>query len=96
LFSQMLGDIAGLVGRKAARVKLPWRALVPVAYAAEAMAGLTGREPFATLDGVRMAKYQMFFGSAKAERELGYTARPYVEGIEDAVRWFHDAGHLKR
>ena len=34
LFSQMLRDIAGLVGRRAARVRLPWRALIPVAYVA--------------------------------------------------------------
>ena len=27
-----------------------------------------------TLDGLRMAKHQMFFTSAKAERELGYAA----------------------
>ncbi len=94
LFSQMLGDIAGLVGRHAARVRLPWRALMPVAFVAEAVANITGREPFATLDGVRMAKYRMFFASTKAERELGYRSRPYVEGIEDAVRWFRDAGHL--
>ncbi len=94
LFSQMLGDIAGLVGRRAARVRLPWRALMPVAFVAEAVANITGREPFATLDGVRMAKYRMFFASTKAERELGYRSRPYVEGIKDAVRWFRDAGHL--
>ena len=94
LFSQMLGDIAGLVGRRAARVRLPWRALMPVAFVAEAVANITGREPFATLDGVRMAKYRMFFASTKAERELGYRSRPYVAGIEDAVRWFRDAGHL--
>jgi dihydroflavonol-4-reductase len=95
MFSQMLGDIAGLVGRRAARVRLPWRALLPVAFAAEALARVTGREPFATLDGVRMAKYRMFFASDKAERELGYQARPYREGIEAAIRWFRDAGYLK-
>jgi dihydroflavonol-4-reductase len=94
LFSQMLRDIAVLVGRRAARVRLPWRALIPVAYVAEAMANVTGREPFATLDGVHMAKYRMFFSSTKAEQELGYRSRPYVEGIEDAVRWFLDAGYL--
>ena len=94
LFSQMLRDIAGLVGRRAARVRLPWRALIPVAFVAEAVANVTGREPFATLDGVRMAKYRMFFASTKAEQELGYRSRPYVEGIEGAVRWFRDAGYL--
>jgi dihydroflavonol-4-reductase len=58
------------------------------------MANVTGREPFATMDGVRMAKYRMFFESGKAERELEYRSRPYVEGIEDAVRWFRDGGYL--
>ena len=94
LFSQMLRDIAGLVGRRAARVRLPWRALIPVAYVAEAVANVTGREPFATLDGVYMAKYRMFFASTKAEQELGYRSRRYTEGIDDAVRWFRDAGYL--
>jgi dihydroflavonol-4-reductase len=94
LFSQMLRDIAGLVGRRAARVRLPWRALIPVAFVAEAVANVTGREPFATLDGVYMAKYRMFFASTKAEQELGYRSRRYNEGIDDAVRWFRDAGYL--
>ena len=95
LFSQMLADIAGLAGRRAPRVRLPWQAVIPFAFAAEAKASITGREPFATLDGVRMAKYRMFFDSAKAETDLGFRARPYREGIEDAVRWFQDAGYLR-
>jgi len=45
LFSQMLADIAGLVGGRPPRIRLPWRALIPVAFAAEAVANLTGREP---------------------------------------------------
>jgi dihydroflavonol-4-reductase len=94
LFSQMLRDIAGLVGRRAAWVRLPWRVLIPVAFVAEAMANITGREPFATRDGVRMAKHRMFFGSTKAERELGYRSRLYTEGIDDAVRWFRNSGYL--
>jgi len=94
LFSQMLRDIAGLVGRRPARVRLPWRVLIPVAFVAEAMANITGREPFATRDGVRMAKHRMFFESTKAERELGYRSRLYTEGINDAVRWFYNSGYL--
>jgi len=59
------------------------------------VARFTGREPFATVDALRMAKYRMFFSSAKARRELGYTARPYAEALEDAVAWFRDAGMIK-
>jgi len=94
LFSQMLADIAALVGRRAPRVRLPWQALVPVAFAAEAVANITGREPFATLNGVYMARHRMFFASTKAEQALAYRSRPYFEGIEDAVRWFRDRGYL--
>jgi dihydroflavonol-4-reductase len=94
LFSQMLRDIAALVGRRAARVRLPWRALIPVAFVAEAMAHITGREPFATRDGVHMSRHRMFFASTKAERELGYRSRLYTEGIGDAVRWFRNSGYL--
>ena len=81
LFSQMLKDIAGIVGRQAPWMKLPWCALVPVALVAEGMAAITGREPFATLDGLYMARDRMFFTSTKAERELSYHFRPYIQGI---------------
>jgi dihydroflavonol-4-reductase len=37
----------------------------------------------------------MFFTSAKAERELGYRARPYVEGLRDAIAWFREAGYVR-
>jgi dihydroflavonol-4-reductase len=94
LFSQILADIARLLGRRPPWVRLPWQALVPVAFAAEAVARFTGREPFATRNGVYMARYRMFFTSAKAEQALAYRARPYIQAIEDALRWFRDHGYL--
>jgi dihydroflavonol-4-reductase len=93
-FAAMLADIARLMGRKPPRFRIPRTAAMPVAYAAEALALVTGREPFATVVGIRMAKHHMFFTSAKAERALGFRARPYLQGIEDAVRWFGEAGYL--
>jgi dihydroflavonol-4-reductase len=93
-FADMLAEIARLVGRKPPRLRIPRVAALPVAYAAEAMAWFSGREPFATVDGIRMAKHHMFFTAAKAERELGYRPRPYLRGLEDAVRWFGEHGYL--
>ena len=90
----MLTDIAVLSGRRAPTVKLPRGPLFPLAFAAEAMARLTGKEPFLTADALRMSRYQMYFSSAKAERELGYTARPYREGLKDAHAWFAANGYL--
>ncbi len=94
-FAQMLADIAALAGRRPPRWRLPWYATLPVACVAEAAAYVTGREPLATLDGVRLSRYRMFFSAAKAERDLGFRARPYQEALSDAVRWFDDAGYLK-
>src|SRR5579884_2161805 len=54
----------------------------------------SGREPFITRDGVRMARKKMYFTSAKAARELGYRARPAREAIADAVAWFKANGYL--
>ncbi|HVU21528.1 MAG TPA: hopanoid-associated sugar epimerase [Rhizomicrobium sp.] len=93
--AQMLAVIAGLSNRKPPRINLPRGPLYPLAYAAEAFASLTGREPFVTVDALNMSKYHMFFSSAKAERELGYTARPYREAVADALGWFRQAGYLK-
>lgn len=92
---QMLADIAGIVGRKPPTIALPRWPLYPLAMGAEAVAKFTKREPFVTVDGLKMSKNKMYFTSAKAERELGYRARPYREGLRDALDWFRDAGYLK-
>ena len=92
---QMLVDIAALTGRNAPTVNLPRAPLYPLAWAAEAVAQITGKEPFVTRDALDMAAHHMFFTSAKAERDLGYSARPYGEALADALTWFRAAGYLK-
>jgi len=92
--AQMLADIAALSGRRAPKITLPRGPLFPLAFVAEAMARLTGKEPFLTSDALRMSRYQMYFSSAKAKRELGYAARPYREGLADAHAWFRANGYL--
>ena len=91
----MLADIAALTGRAAPTIALPRRLLFPVAYISQTVARFTGREPMATVDGLRMAKYRMYFSSARAQRELGYAARPYGEGLREAIAWFRTQGLLK-
>ncbi|HEY2138109.1 MAG TPA: hopanoid-associated sugar epimerase [Xanthobacteraceae bacterium] len=95
-FSDMLATIAGLVGRRPPRIRIVRSAIVPIAFAAETLARFTGREPFVTLDALRMSKYRMFFTTAKAERDLGITARPFTAALADAIGWFREAGYLQR
>jgi dihydroflavonol-4-reductase len=95
LLADLLADVAGLVGRSPPSVRLPRRLMFPVAFAAQAMAYFSGREPLITADGLRMARYRMFFTSAKAVHELGYQARPYQEGLRDAIEWFREARYIE-
>jgi len=93
--ADILATVAGAVGRRPPRIRIPRQALMPFAHVTEAVARVTGREPMLTRDGLRMSKNKMFFSSAKAEAELGYRARPYREGITDAIEWFRRAGYLR-
>ena len=94
--ADILATVAGAVGRRPPRIRIPRQALMPFAHVTEAVARVTGREPMLTRDGLRMSKNKMFFSSVKAERELGYRARPYREGITDAIEWFRRADYLRR
>lgn len=93
--SRLFADIAEMVGRKPPTVKLPREPLYPLAMLFEAVARITGKEPMLTVDALNMAKRRMYYSSAKAERELGYEARPYREGIADALTWFRAHGYVK-
>ncbi|MDB5839480.1 MAG: NAD-dependent epimerase/dehydratase [Herminiimonas sp.] len=91
----LLGEIAVMTGRRAPTIKLPLWPLYPLARAAEAVAQLTGKEPFMTVDGLKMSKNRMFFSSAKAERELGYRPGPHLPALRAALDWFGRTGYLK-
>jgi dihydroflavonol-4-reductase len=87
---EILAIVAGIVGRKPPTVKLPREALFPLAYVAEAVARFTRREPFVTIDALHMAKKKMYFSSARAAKDLGYSCRPAKIAIADALKWFKE------
>ena len=89
----ILGAIAQLCGRRPPRVRLPRRAVYPVAWLSELGARVTrGPEPQVTVDGLRMAAKKMYFDSNRARVELGYSSRPAHEAIADALLWFRARG----
>ncbi len=95
--AEILRAIAAIAGRRPPAIRLPHNLILPFAALAEGWARLSGAaEPFATIDGVRMAKKHMYFFSVKAERALGYTARPVAEALRDAIAWFRANGNLAR
>ena len=93
--AEILAEISEVMGRRPPWLRVPHSVLFPVAIGAELAARVTGRDPFVTLDGVRMSRKKMYFSSEKASRELGYAPRPAREAIANAVGWFKANGYLK-
>jgi dihydroflavonol-4-reductase len=91
---EILAEIARLSGRRPPRIRVPHSVVLPLAYAAEAFARVTGRTTRITVEGVLMARKHMFFSSEKAVRELGYRWRAPPQAFADAVRWFREQGLL--
>ena len=91
----ILAEVARASGTRPPRIRVPYMVAYPAAIGAELTARLTGKEPFITLDGVRMSRKQMYFTSAKASCELHYTPRPAREAIADAIDWFKTNGYLR-
>ncbi len=90
----MLGQIAKIA---APTVRLPYRLILPLAYANQWLSDLiTKRPPRIPLEGVKMARRRMFFDASKAVRELGLPQSPIEQALERAVRWFTDNGYVKR
>ena len=91
----ILTAVAERAGRRPPLARLPIAAVVPIAIVAESVARFTGKEPFVTLDGLRMARKKMYFSSAKAAAELGYRTRPVGEALAEAIEWFRAAGYCR-
>lgn len=93
---EILAVIADTVGRRPPKISLPHDLILPFAYMAEMWARrVSGKEPFATVDGLNQARKRMFFSHAKAARELGYAPRPASEALKDAVAWFKQHGYVR-
>jgi len=83
-------------GIPATKIKIPYWLAYRVAEISEFIAFFTGRAPRATLAGVRMAKYKMWFDPDKAVRELGLPQTPPVQAFADAIAWFRANGYVKK
>jgi dihydroflavonol-4-reductase len=91
---QILERLARISDGKGPRWRIPY----PVAYAAglasTGWANLTGQEPRAPLDAVKMAKMKMFVSTDKAKRELGFNPGAVDGALKRAVDWFRANGYV--
>ena len=90
---QILHRLANLAGKPAPKTKIPYALAYATGVITTAFANLSGREPLAPLEGVKMARKKMFVTHAKAANELGFAPGPAESALEKAVKWFRDNGY---
>ena len=90
---QILAALAGILKRKPPRVQIPYAVAYAAGWASTAWAEMTGGEPRAPLDAVRMSRKKMWVRHDKAARELGYSPEPAVDALSRAVAWFRENGY---
>ncbi|HBY64211.1 MAG TPA: NAD-dependent dehydratase [Solibacterales bacterium] len=90
---QILERLASMSGRKAPSIEIPYGVAYAAGLVSTGWAHLSGQQPRAPLDGVRMARKKMFASSDKARRELGYNPGPADSALARAVEWFRNHGY---
>jgi dihydroflavonol-4-reductase len=92
---EIFGKLEALTGMPAPKLRIPYAVAYAAGMASTGWAAVTGKEPRAPLDGVRMARKKMWVRHDKAARELGYSARPAVEALGRAAEWFQANGYCE-
>lgn len=93
---QILERLARLTGRRAPRIQLPYRFVYGLAWVENTLAtGLLNREPKIPLEGVKMARKKMWFDSARAVRELGWTPSSVDDALRSAIDWYRSHGYVR-
>jgi dihydroflavonol-4-reductase len=91
---QILTRLADISGGNAPRWRIPYALAYMAGLASTGWANLTGVEPMAPLDAVRMARKKMFVSPDKAKRELSFNPGPVDGALKRAVDWFRANGYV--
>ncbi|RME72006.1 MAG: NAD-dependent epimerase/dehydratase family protein [Chloroflexi bacterium] len=84
--------IGRLSGRGEWRINFPGWMMLAFAYFLEALAKVTGREPFYPANLAPYVFRDWLVDSSKAERELGLVSTPFEEGARRTLEWYRLIG----
>jgi dihydroflavonol-4-reductase len=91
---QVLDKLSQITGLAAPSLKIPHGLALSVAYASTIFSRLVGKEPGIPVEGVKIARHNMFVDCSRARRELGFQAGPVAAALERAVRWYEANGYV--
>jgi dihydroflavonol-4-reductase len=91
----LFGALRALTGRRLPYVRVPARALLPATRVASAAQRVLPFRVPAEYEGALVCHHDTVIDDSRAREELGIEPRPLAETLGDAVRWLHDAGHIR-
>jgi len=91
---QIFTKLEAISGRKAPTMQVPYAVAYAAGVVTTGWAYLTGVEPRAPLDAVRMSKKKMWVTHEKAARDLGFRPGPAEDALRQAVEWFRANGYV--
>jgi dihydroflavonol-4-reductase len=91
---QIFEKLEAISNLPAPRVRLPYAMAYAAGVMSTAWAHISGVEPRAPLDGVRMARKKMWVTHRKAARELEFRPAPADGALRRAVEWFRANGYV--
>lgn len=90
-FTKLVCDESGC---KPIKQFMPIKLAYTFAFVMEKIAKKTGKQPMMTTFSVYNLDKNNAFDYSKAQRELGYTTRPYNETIRDEIAWLKKEGKI--
>jgi dihydroflavonol-4-reductase len=92
----IIANLAALTGAKPPQGPIPFAVAVALATAAEIWSRMTGTTSPMSVEAIRLMNARLSVTSAKADKELGVTFRPFAVTLEDTVSWAKTSLHEKR
>ena len=85
--ADIITNLAALTGAKPPKRHIPFSAVVALATAVETWSRITGTTSPMSVEAIRLMNARLRVTSAKAEKELGVTFRPFTITLTDTVSW---------
>lgn len=87
-YRKMREVIAAEMGEPKPCIPIPTAVLRLVARLADFVSRFTKRKPRISLPMAGFLPFELYYSSAKAQRELGWTYRPFSDSVKRAVAWY--------
>jgi dihydroflavonol-4-reductase len=85
--ADVIANLVTLTGAKPTKRHIPFAAAVALATAAETCSQITGTISPMSVEAIRLMNARLSVTSAKAEKELSVTFRPFAITLTDTVAW---------